>query len=474
MASPLISQAPELLTRPHATILAYCKKCFPPISLPVIFFALAIGLGTGLLHHQASTTSASISWSDALFTATSAVCVTGLAVVDTGSYFTRFGQNVILGLIQIGGLGIMTFSSLAFYLWRRRVSITDQIAVGQALTVGQGMNLGRFLKGMLIWTLAIEFLGAALIYLVSPDGVTAYAAIFHAISAFCNAGFSLYANNLMGWQDAWLVNLVVMVLIVAGGIGFSVLIELGVFIPAKIAHQHKKNGRRPSRLSWQSGIVLRTTFWLIITGWGAIFLAEYTEAVPLSRSALTALFQSVTCRTAGFNTVDIGQVTTISLLVMLVLMFIGGGPGSCAGGIKVTSFSVLWRFVVAQLKGSEQTVIGRFAVSQAAINKALLLVVIEGMILFIAIITLTITEGGDSPLLVTRGLFLEIVFEAVSAIGTVGLSMGLTFKLSLVGKWIITLLMFIGRLGPLVFLAVIQELRKEHFFKWPEENIQIG
>lgn len=472
MSSPFLSQMPEAFVKHHVTILAYCKKCFPPISLPVIFFALVIGLGSALLHHPASCTATQISWSDALFTATSAVCVTGLTVVDTGSYFTRFGQNVILSLIQLGGLGIMTFTSLAFYLWRRRVSITDQIAVGQSLIAGQSMSLVRFLKGMLIWTLSIEFIGATCIYLVAPGDITAYAAIFHAISAFCNAGFSLYPANLMPWQDAWLVNLAIMALIVTGGIGFSVLIELGVFIPAKI--DLMKNRRHALRLTWQTGIVLRTTFLLIISGWGAIFLAEYTDAIPLSRSALTALFQSVTCRTAGFNTVDIGSMTTISLLVMLILMFIGGAPGSCAGGIKVTTFSVLWRFIAAQLRGSAQTVIGRFAVSQEAINKALLIVVIESMLLFICTVILSISEGGDSTGLMSRSLLLEIIFEEVSALGTVGLSMGLTAKLSLVGKWTITLLMFIGRLGPLVFLAAIQELRKEHFFKWPEEKIQIG
>ncbi|MDP2104884.1 MAG: potassium transporter TrkG, partial [Desulfobulbaceae bacterium] len=189
---------------------------------------------------------------------------------------------------------------------------------------------------------------------------------------------------------------------------------------------------------------------------------------------LTALFNSVTCRTAGFNTVDIAQMTTISLLVMLILMFIGGAPGSCAGGIKVTTFSVLWRFITSELKGRPQTVIGRFAVGQEAINKALMLVVIEGMILFIATVILTITEGGDMPHTTNHGLLLEIIFEEISALGTVGLSMGLTTKLSLIGKWTITLLMFIGRLGPLIFLAVIHEIRREQFFKWPEENIQIG
>lgn len=472
MASPLLSQLTTPEVKPYTRLLAACKKCFPPISLPVLFFALVIGLGTTLLHHPISIAATPISWSDALFTATSAVCVTGLTVVDTGTFFTRFGQSVILTLIQIGGLGIMTFTSVAFFLWRRRVSITDQIAVGQSLMSNQGMNLMQFLKGMLIWTFGIELLGALLIYLTAPAAITPYGAFFHAISAFCNAGFSLFADNLISWQSAWLVNLTIMALIVAGGLGFSVLIELGHLLPASFA-PHKKT--RPLRLTWQSRIVLRTTVWLIVIGWSAIFLAEQaTHRAPLAVSLLTSLFNSVTCRTAGFNTVDISQMTTISLLLMVILMFIGGAPGSCAGGIKVTTFSVLWRFMTSQLKGKSQTVIGRFAVGQEAINKALLLVVIEMMILFVTTVILTISEGGGLPHTMNRGLLFEIIFEEISAIGTVGLSMGLTTKLTLIGKWTITLLMFIGRLGPLIFLAAIQELRREQFFKWPEENIQIG
>lgn len=455
-----------------AKALAACKKCFPPISLPVLFFALVIGMGTTLLHHPISIAATRISWSDALFTATSAVCVTGLTVVDTGTYFTRFGQTVILTLIQIGGLGIMTFTSVAFFLWRRRVSITDQIAVGQSLMSNQGMNLMLFLRGMLIWTFGIELLGALLIYFTAPDAITPFGAIFHSISAFCNAGFSLFADNLISWQKSWLVNLTIMTLIIAGGLGFSVLIELGSFLPTLLSAPKKA---RPVRLNWQTGIVIRTSGWLIIFGWAAIFLAEQaTHRAPLSLSMLTALFNSVTCRTAGFNTVDLTQMTTVSLLVMLILMFIGGAPGSCAGGIKVTTFSVLWRFITSQMKGKPQAVIGRFAVGQEAINKALLLVVIEGMILFVTTAILTVSEGGDVPHSVNRGLLFEIIFEEISALGTVGLSMGLTAKLSLIGKWTITMLMFIGRLGPLIFLAVIQGLRREQFFKWPEENIQIG
>ncbi|MDP2104685.1 MAG: potassium transporter TrkG, partial [Desulfobulbaceae bacterium] len=217
MASPLLSHLSTQNINPYARALATCKKCFPPISLPVLFFALVIGIGSALLHHPISIAATHLSWTDALFTATSAVCVTGLTVVDTGTYFTRFGQTVILTLIQIGGLGIMTFTSVAFFLWRRRVSITDQIAVGQSLMSNQGMGLMLFLRGMLIWTFGIELVGALMIYLTAPGGITPYAAIFHAISAFCNAGFSLFTDNLISWQKSWLVNLAIMFLIIAGG-----------------------------------------------------------------------------------------------------------------------------------------------------------------------------------------------------------------------------------------------------------------
>jgi len=451
------------------------KNFFPPITLPVIFFAILILVGGMLLHSPYSHTGHEISWTNAFFTATSAVCVTGLIVVDTGSFFTGFGQGVILLLIQLGGLGIMTFASLIFFLWRRRVSLTDRIAVGQSILHDRTFHLGTFLLRMITWTLLLEGLGAVLIFLLAPATVTPFAAFFHAVSAFCNAGFSLYADSLVSWQGTWGVNLVIMFLIIAGGLGFSVLVELQTVAMKKIKPSRVPG--HPVGLSWYAVTVIKTSFMLIIVGWATIYLAEYIgfqRQVPFSESVLTSLFQSVTCRTAGFNTMEIGGMTNLSLLVMTVLMFIGGASGSCAGGIKVSTFRVFWAFIASQLRGGDQVVIRNFAVDRRDVSRALVLITFTLFLIFAATLLLSATEGGDIPHPQARGLFMDILFEVVSAIGTVGLSTGLTAKLSMAGKWIVTVLMFIGRLGPLVFLAVVQELRREKLFRRPDENILIG
>lgn len=444
-----------------------------PFALPIIFFGLVIVLGTMLLHSRFSVEE-HISWVDALFTATSATCVTGLIVVDTGSFFTRFGQAVILCLIQVGGLGIMSITGLAFYLLRSRVSLTDRLAVGQSLLHDPNFHLGQFLARMVVWTMLIEAAGACALFILDPAGFTPFSAMFHAVSAFCNAGFSLYLDNLTAWQSNWGVNLVFILLIVLGGIGFSVLIELHSLFFVR----RGKNGKRPCRrLSWYSQIVIRTTLALIVGGWLALYAAEYigfNRELPVSDALLTALFQSVTCRTAGFNTLEINQMTNVSLLLMLMLMLIGGAPGSCAGGIKVTTFRALLAFAGSQLKGSRQAVIGKFAVSRDSLNKALTLVVFVSAILIAATLLLSMTEGGDIPHPEARGLFLEILFEVVSAFCTVGLSTGFTEQLTVAGKLIIISVMFIGRLGPIMFLAALQGLQQEQFYGRPEENMLIG
>lgn len=446
----------------------------PPISLPILSFGLVILLGTVLLHSRISLAQTQISWVDALFTATSATCVTGLAVVDTGTFFSRFGQSVILCLIQVGGLGIMTFTGLTFYLWRRKVALADRIAIGQSLLHDPSFHLGKFLLRIVIWTFFIEAAGALLLYLQDSRGFSPYAALFHAVSAFCNAGFGLRADSLMAWQGHWGINLVIMLLIFLGGIGFSVVVEIfsGVaeWLQAPRSASH-------FRVSWYGRVVLSTSCFLVVAGGAAIFLAEnvgYDWRPPTVDPVLTALFQSVTCRTAGFNSVDISQMTNVSLLVMLLLMFIGGAPGSCAGGIKVTTFRALVGFVAAQMRGGDQVVIGRFAVDREAMNRAMILIVFAGGIILSATMLLNITEGGTLPQPTSRGLFLEAMFEAVSAFGTVGLSTGLTPKLTVAGKLIITALMFIGRLGPVVFLVTLQRFHEEKFYSWPEENMLVG
>jgi len=447
-----------------------------PFFYPILYFGIVILLGTLLLHSSPSIVQGPFSWVDALFTATSATCVTGLIVVDTGTFFTGFGQAVILCLIQLGGLGIMTVTGTIFYLWRHRVSLTDRVAVGRSLLHDPGFNLGRFLSQIIIWSLTIEILGSLLITLQSPDSFPPLIALFHAISGFCNAGFSLYNTSFMAWQDEFWLNLTFIALIIAGGIGFSVLVELRAWLRARASFQ-KKN-RRKVRLSWYTMVILKNTAFLVVVGAIAIYLAEIV--VPGSdraagNSMLPALFQSVTCRTAGFNTLDIGRLTNVSLLIMILLMFIGGAPGSCAGGIKVTTARTLVAFIWAQLRGStEQAELGRFAIDRPTINKALILVVFVGVIILTGVLLLNITESGGVPHPRARGLSLEILFEAVSAFATVGLSMGLTPHLSTAGKAIIIVLMFIGRLGPILFLSAIQSYEKENLYEKAEESLLIG
>lgn len=450
------------------------NKILPPISLPIYFFGLVIFFGTVLLHSSFSHPAMKkVSWLDAFFTATSATCVTGLSVVDTGTSFSLAGLIIILGLIQVGGLGIMTFTGLFFYLLRRRVSLTDRIAIGQTILHDPSFKIGSFLKRLVLWTLIIEAAGATLLYFLDPHGFPVFSAVFHAVSAFCNAGFSLQPDSLVAWRGNWGINLVFMLLIVIGGIGFSVIIESQMWLAAKFVDPLKNN----KTVSWYSKVVLKTTLFLIIAGFTALFLAESFGThrnIPWSEKILSAFFQSVTCRTAGFNTLDIYHMTNVSLLFMMILMFIGGAPGSCAGGIKVTSFRVLVAFITAELKGRKQAVIGKFAVSNDTLNRTLLLTVFAGLLLLLAMLLLNITEGANIPHPETRGLSLEIFFETISAFGTVGLSTGLTPKLSPWGKVIVTILMFVGRLGPIVFLAAIQSYQKEKLYTWPEENLLIG
>jgi len=448
------------------------RKNLSPIAFPVIFFAGVICLGAFLLHSPFALRGQAISWLDAFFTATSATCVTGLVVVDTGTFFSRGGQLVILGLIQLGGLGIMTFTSLAAYLWRHRISITDRIAVGEGLLHDPNFHLGRFLKLIFFWTMLIELTGALLLAVFDPQGFYGFSGLFHSVSAFCNAGFGLRTDSLVSWRGNWGVNLVIMGLIILGGLGFSVLTELQAHYLA--SNRPRQPGRR---LSWYSSLVLSTTIFLILAGGMMIYLGEMSgtgRELSQSEALLTALFQSVTCRTAGFNTLEINRMTNVAILVMIMLMFIGGAPGSCAGGIKVTTFRALWAFLVSHLRGRDQAVVGRFAVDRTSVNSALTLLVFAFSLVVFATLLLDFSEGGNVPHAQARGLFLEIVFEVVSAFGTVGLSTGLTAKLSQFGRVVIIVLMFIGRLGPLVLLASLQSLQKPELFLRPEEKILIG
>lgn len=446
-----------------------------PLFLPVYSFAATIFVGAVILYldisQNVAVTQGKLAFVDALFTATSAVCVTGLTVVDTGSVYSRFGQWVVLALIQLGGLGIMTYSSLIFYLWRHRVSLVDKLAVGQALMHDPSFHLGRFLLRLVRTILCIELGCAVLLYWSDPQGMGVFGALFHAVSAFCNAGFGLKPDNMVGWRDNAGINLVIMFLIVSGGIGFSVMDELlGVARKRVAGVQH-----RP--LSRHTRLVLTTSFFLIMAGAAAIWVAEYCSAYTGLTPAglvLPALFQSVTCRTAGFNTLDIAAMTDFSLMIMICLMFIGGSPGSCAGGIKTTSYRVLAGFVGAQLRGRRQNVLLGRAVDGPTLSKALTLFLFATLAVLWGTMVLSVTEGGFAPHAQGRFEMLDLLFEVTSAFGTVGLTTGVTPLLSVPGKLTITLLMFVGRIGPLWLLTSLQQLQQEPKFRWPEGEFPIG
>lgn len=455
-----------------------------PITLPIILFSVTIVVGALLLHSRNALAGSAISWLDALFTATSAVCVTGLATLDTGTTFSLFGQSVILFLIQLGGIGIMTYTALIYFLIRQRVALNDRFVVRDGLQPDRNQPFGKLLVKIVLWTVIIEIIGALSLHLVAPRDFTFFAALFHSVSAFCNAGFSLYQDSLSHWHADWGVNLVIMLLIITGGLGFAVVVELNGLISAFLQRWRSLlfNGpitlyRSHLRLSWYSKIVLFTTFFLIVGGGLGISFFEYCAAPPDTGGSVTllsGLFQSVTCRTAGFNTINLNVMTNVSLYLMIILMFIGGGSGSCAGGLKVGTFRVLVAFLMAQIKGRSQAVIGRFAVESKILHEALVLLFFSVVIILSAAFLLNITEGGLVPHPQSRDLELKILFETVSAFATVGLSLGLTAKLSAMGKIIIILLMFTGRLGPIIMIAAVQSYRQKELFKWPEERLLIG
>jgi trk system potassium uptake protein TrkH len=304
--------------------------------------------------------------------------------------------------------------------------------------------------------------------------MTTFSAFFHSISAFCNAGFSLNSDSLVRWQDRWGVNLVFMGLIIIGGIGFSVMVETLKWLQSRLPGRSR---RQRKRFSWYSKVVFSTTAALVLGGAALLFLNEYIifkRPLPFQTTLLTSLFQSVTCRTAGFNTIDLNGLSNISLLLMMLLMLVGGAPGSTAGGIKVTTMRVMAAFYRSRLLGGKQAVIGNIAASRQTVDKALSLTLYTLLLVSVAVFLLHITEGGDLAHANSRGMLLEIGFEVASALGTAGLSMGLTPTLSAVGKCVIMVLMFVGRLGPLIFLAVLQEYRREELTARPEGDLLIG
>lgn len=451
-------------------------KILSPYWLPVWFFLGAIIVGALVLHLNVSHPGGSLSFIDALFTATSAICVTGLAVVDTGSYFSRVGQSAILLMIQLGGLGIMTFTTLFIYLFSKKVSLSDRLAVGQSLLHDPSFSLVKFLTRIVIATFVLEGAGALSLWLMDPVYFSPYSAIFHSVSAFCNAGFSLFPDSLVRWKDHTGINVVFMLLISFGGLGFYVLYECGSLIKKAVLDRRALR-KRPHLFSWHTEIVLKTSFFLTLIGAIVIFVAEglaHHAPGSLSERVLTALFQSVTCRTAGFNTVEIGNMTNVSLIFMMALMLVGGSPGSCAGGLKTTTFRALCSFIATQFKGRDQVRIGRYALSQTSMNTVVSLVVMASLLVALGTMVLTSLESVGASYLMGREKFMINMFEVISAFGTVGLTTGLTPDLNVAEKIMVILLMFVGRLGPIWLLSALSSWHEEVRYSVPTANLPLG
>ncbi len=445
------------------------KRLDATLLLP-LSFALLIAAGTVALSLPVSWGEGrSVDLVDALFTATSAVCVTGLITVDTAHAWSPFGQGVILTLIQLGGLGILTFSTFFLVLAGRPLTLSQR----NVLTRSHGRLTRIQVRGLLIrivtYALAIEAIGAVILTMFFTHesghiGEGAWQGVFHAVSAFCNAGFSLFSNSLENYPGSWVVNLTIMALILLGGIGFIVITD----VEARLRHQ--------KRLSFHSKIVLSATGILLLIGAAGFFLFEVHNVLrgrPWSEALLVSLFQSVTPRTAGFNTVPYGELTNSSLMMTMLLMFIGGSPGSAAGGVKTSTAAILWAILLSRARGFRQATLFRRAVPERIAGEATAIVLLSMFVIMTMTFLLQWTELGGMSHPGVRGNFLSLNFEAVSAFGTVGLSMGETFGLRPLSKLIIIVLMYVGRLGPLV-VAVSIGGRRHKSYEFAEEAVLVG
>ena len=434
-------------------------------------FLAVITVGTLLLLLPFSTSTGD--WNDpivALFTATSAVCVTGHIVVDTATYFSSFGHLVIVTLIQIGGLGYMTATTLLLLLLGRRFGLKDKVAMQQALD-RQGMSgLSAVLRSIIATTLIFEITGAFLLASTfSSDcgmGYALWLGIFHSISAFNNAGFSLFSDNLIGYQASIPINLVITGLIIFGGIGYDTILEMYLWLRDRI--------QRKSRcivFSLNFKVAVSTTIILLVLGTLAIFLTERNNPdtlAPLSFQAqvLAAWFQSVTARTAGFNTIDIGKMEVAPLFIMIALMFIGGSPGGTSGGIKTTTLRVLTSCTKAILQGKEEVLIYQRQIPLSLILKSVGVAV--GSIATVILMTILITISDPQV------DFIRTLFEVVSGFATVGLSTGITASLTAFAKLVLVATMYMGRVGVLLLMSALLGDPSPSAIRYPEENLLVG
>jgi len=431
----------------------------------LLSFAIPILLGAFLLALPvASSNGNSVGWLDALFTATSAVCVTGLAVVDTGSVYSLFGQVVIMALIQLGGLGFMTYSVLVAIVLGKKIGLKDRLLIQQSTNALSTRGIVRLSIGIFVAALIIEGLGAIVLtvrWMADMDFATAlYYGIFHSVSSFNNAGFALWPDSLSRYVGDPVINVMITLLFIFGGLGFTVIIDLW------------KN-RSWRKLSLHSKIVLLASGVLCTAGFLVIVAIEWFNpatfgSLSWSERLWAGYFQGVVTRTAGFNTIDIASMMTASQFFMIFLMFIGASSGSTGGGIKTTTVVILLLALISIVRGKSDVQIMERRIAPSIVMRAMAVMVISVGVVLAATFLLTLSEHS------LQKDFMEVLFEVTSAFGTTGLSMGMTPELSAPGKLIIIFTMFIGRLGPLTLAFALSQKHSQEKYRYPEEKVLIG
>jgi len=437
------------------------KRQLTPPQLLVVSFGVLILIGSILLSTPWAINEGTPNLLTSIFTATSAVCVTGLVVVDTGTHWSLFGQLVIMLLIQVGGLGIMSFATFFALLLGKRIYLKQRLVMQQALNQPSMEGIVRIFRYLLIFSFAIEAV-AGLILAMHWSGSLGmpkalWFGIFHSISAFNNAGFDIFGgfSSLTTYTADPITNLVISSLFILGGLGFVVLYEIYTF-------------RRNKKFSLHSKVVLLTTIVLIVSGTILFLVSEYNHAfkdLSPTGKVIAAYFQAVTPRTAGFNTINLNSLFLSTQLMIMLFMFIGGSPGSTAGGIKTSTFTLLWTAIYSILRGKRDTEIFHRRIESQEVSRALAIALLALFFIFIMTILVSLTHEAD---------FKEILFEVVSALSTVGLSLGLTTELNNMGRILIIITMFVGRLGPITIGYAFAYQSKQPDVHRPKGKIMIG
>lgn len=460
--------------------LNFKRKVLNPAQLFISSFLLIILFGTFLLMLPKATYSG-ISFLDSLFTATSAVCVTGLIVVDTGSYFTLFGQTIILLLIQIGGLGILTFASYFSYFFKEGTSYENQMVIGDMTSSQKLSDVFLTLKYILLITFSIEFFSAVLIYFSLPaenfrsQFDRLFFAGFHSISAFCNAGFSTLPKSLYegSFRFNYLLQMIIIITFALGGLGFAIVVNLLNYLKYKIANffsvTAKKHYFKPWVLNINSRITLITTLSLSAFAFVVFYIFEYNNTLAEHHGlgkVIAALFGATTPRTAGFNSIDTAALTFPTLMIVLLLMWIGASPSSTGGGIKTSTFAIATLNILSLAKGKSRIEVFRREISDISVRRAFAIITLSLITIGFGIILISFFDSNQT--------LMSIAFECFSAYSTVGLSLGITNQLSSASKFVLIGIMFVGRVSMLSIVIAVFKKVKHHNYHYPKEEITIN